>query len=81
MEIPLSDIEKILKNDYDYDLNGVNWNLLYFTRFLSKFIMEINGVGISNEKLSFINPNSFSLNGNGDKFLKEVFLIEKFNKI
>ncbi|KKN24027.1 hypothetical protein LCGC14_0898960 [marine sediment metagenome] len=43
--------------------------------------MGINGVGIGNEKFSFFNPNSFSLNGNGYDFLKEVFLIEKFQKI
>ncbi len=81
VEISLSDIEEILKNDYNYDLNGLNWNLLKYTRFLSKFIMGFNGVGISNEKLSFFNPNSFSLNGNGNNFLKEVFLIEKFQNI
>ncbi len=81
VEIPLSEIKVILKNDYNYDLNDLNWKLLYFTRFLSKFIMGINGVGIGNEKLSFFNPNSFCLNGNGNNFLKEVFLIEKFKRI
>jgi len=81
VEIPLSDIEEILKDDYNYDLNGLDWNLLHFTGFLSKFIMDVQGVGIGNEKLSFFNPNSFCLNGKGYNFLKEVFLIEKFKRI
>ncbi len=81
VEIPFSNMEEILKNDYNYDLNGLNWKILSYTRFLSKFVMGINGVGISNEKLIIFNPNSFCLNGNGNNFLKEVFLTEKFQKI
>lgn len=83
VEIPLSDIEDILKDDYNYELNGLKWKMLFFTsnRFLSKHIMEINGIGIGNDKLSFHNPNSFCLNGKGYNFLNEVFLIEKFQKI
>ncbi len=81
VEIPLSDIEEILRNDYNYELNSLNWSLLHFTGFLSKFIMDIQGVGIGHEKLSFFNPNSFCLNGNGYNFLKEVLLFEKFQKI
>ncbi len=81
VEIPFSIVEDILKNDYNYDINGLDWNLLSYTRFLSKFIMGNNGVGISNEKLSFFNPTSFCLNGKGYNFLNEVFLIEKFQKI
>jgi len=83
VEIPLSDIEHILKDDYNYELDGLKWNMLYFTsnRFISKHIMEINGIGIGNDILSFFNPNSFCLNGKGYNFLNEVFLIEKFQKI
>ena len=83
VEIPLSDIEDILKDDYNYELNGLKWKMLFFTcnRFVSKHIMEINGIGIGNDKLSFHNPNSFCLNGKGYNFLNEVFLIEKFQKI
>jgi len=82
VEIPLSDIGDILKNDYNYKINDLQWRMLYFTSlFVSNHIMEINGIGIGNDKLSFFNPNSFCLNGNGHNFLNEVFLIEKFQKI
>ena len=82
VEIPLSDIEEILKHDYNYNLNVLKWRILYFTsQFISKHIMGINGIGIGNDILSFHNPNSFCLNGNGYNFLNEVFFIEKFQKI
>ena len=82
VEIPLSDIGDILKDDYKYELNDLKWKILLFTsRFLSNYIMEINGIGIGNDKLSFFNPDSFCLNGNGYNFLNEIFLIEKFKKI
>lgn len=83
VEISLSDIEDILKDDYNYKLNGLKWKMLFFTsnRFVSKHIMDINGIGIGNDKLSFHNPNSFCLNGKGYNFLNKVLFIEKFQKI
>ncbi|KKK64522.1 hypothetical protein LCGC14_2983350, partial [marine sediment metagenome] len=52
VEIPLSDIEEILKHDYNYNLNVIKWRILYFTsQFISKHIMGINGIGIGNDIL------------------------------
>lgn len=82
VEIPISDIEEILKCDYNYNLNDLKWRILFFTsQFISKHIMGINGIGIGDDILSFHNPNSFCLNGIGNNFLKEVFLIEKFKRL
>ncbi|TKJ23994.1 MAG: hypothetical protein CEE43_02180 [Promethearchaeota archaeon Loki_b32] len=82
VEIPFSDINDIIKNDYNYELDNLKWSKLYFTSdFVNKHIMGINGIGLGNKSLSFHNPNSFCLNGNGYKFLTEVFFFEKFHKI
>jgi hypothetical protein len=82
VEIPYSDINDILKTDYNYEFDDIKFSMLYFTSdFINKHILGINGIGLGNNKLSFFNPNSFCLNGNGYKFLNEVFFIEKFQKI
>lgn len=82
VEMLFSDIKEILKNDYNYELDDVKWSMLYFTSdFINKHIRGINGIGLGNNKLSFHNPDSFCLNGNGYKFLNEVFFFEKFQKI
>jgi len=82
VEIPLSDINDILKTDYNYKMSDLKWIILKFTsRFVSNHIMGINGIGIGNKKLAFHNPDVFCLNASGYNFLKDVFLIEKFQKI
>ena len=72
----------IVPDDYYYKMNGLKWLLLFFTsRFVSKHIMEINGIGFGNEFISFHNPNTFCLNSEGYNFLNDVFYYEKFQKI
>lgn len=75
-------INQVLKNDYDYKMNNLKWMMLYFTsRFVSNHIMEINGIGVSNDYLSFNNSETFCLNAKGYNFLNDVFLKEKFQMI
>lgn len=75
VKFPLQYINRIMKDDYNYEMNDLKWKLLYFTSgFISKHIMEINGISITNDYLTFHNPYNFCLNLEGYNFLKNVFL-------
>lgn len=81
-KIPRNYINKILNDDYDYEMNDLKWSLLYFTsRFVSRHFMGISGIGIGKEYLSIHNPDTFCLNLEGYRFLNDSSTNEESQKV
>ncbi|MHA1196184.1 MAG: hypothetical protein ACTSVV_14745 [Promethearchaeota archaeon] len=82
VEIPLSEIEKILKENYDYLMDDLRWNMLHSTtEFINTLVNGINGIHIGKACMRIYDINNFSLRQKGSEFLNSVFFIEKFQKI
>lgn len=76
--IPRIYFNKILITDFNYEMNDLKWLILYFTsHFVSKHFMEINGIGISKDNLTFHNPDKFCINLEGYNFINDIFLNDK----